>query len=165
MVHWISNHIALLLEIIAVIFGVFYVFLAAKNNNWCWIFGILGSAISIVLFLLYAVSPAFANVFTDALSGAGDVVGGVVGGAVSSSIAVLVGLVIVILNKIIPNEKTYAFFNAFGERLGVLITLTMSRWKWTAGIWNKTIEPYFIDLINNTVVSFINGVIKGLRHD
>ena len=54
MVHWISNHIALLLEIIAVIFGVFYVFLAAKNNNWCWIFGILGSAISIVLFLLYA---------------------------------------------------------------------------------------------------------------
>ena len=54
MVHWISNHIALLLEIIAVIFGVFYVFLAAKNNNWCWVFGILGSAISIVLFLLYA---------------------------------------------------------------------------------------------------------------
>jgi len=53
-VHWISNHIALLLEIIAVIFGVFYVFLAAKNNNWCWVFGILGSAISIVLFLLYA---------------------------------------------------------------------------------------------------------------
>ncbi|MBW6482592.1 MAG: nicotinamide riboside transporter PnuC [Vicingaceae bacterium] len=54
MVHWISNHIALLLEIIAVIFGVFYVFLAAKNNNWCWIFGILGSALSIVLFLFYA---------------------------------------------------------------------------------------------------------------
>ena len=54
MVLWISNHIELLLEIIAVIFGVIYVFLAAKNNNWCWIFGILGSAISIVLFVVYA---------------------------------------------------------------------------------------------------------------
>lgn len=54
MVLWISDHIELLLEIIAVIFGVIYVFLAAKNNNWCWIFGILGSAISIVLFVVYA---------------------------------------------------------------------------------------------------------------
>lgn len=54
MVLWISNHIELLLEIIAVIFGIIYVFLAAKNNNWCWIFGILGSAISIILFAVYA---------------------------------------------------------------------------------------------------------------
>ena len=54
MVLWISNHIELLLEIIAVISGIIYVFLAAKNNNWCWIFGILGSAISIILFVVYA---------------------------------------------------------------------------------------------------------------
>lgn len=54
MVHWIYNNIAFLLEISAVFFGVFYIFLAVKNNNWCWLFGILGSAISIVLFLFYA---------------------------------------------------------------------------------------------------------------
>lgn len=45
---------ALLLEVIAVIFGVVYVILAAKNNNWCWIFGIVGSALSIYLFVIYA---------------------------------------------------------------------------------------------------------------
>ncbi len=45
---------ALLLEIIAVILGIVYVILAAKNSNWCWIFGILGSALSIYLFIIYA---------------------------------------------------------------------------------------------------------------
>lgn len=54
MVLWISNHIELLLEIIAVTFGVFYVVLAAKNNKWCWFYGVLGSALSIVLFIAYA---------------------------------------------------------------------------------------------------------------
>lgn len=54
MVHWIFNHIALLLEISAVILGIIYVFLVAKNNSWCWIFGILGSAISIYLFIYFA---------------------------------------------------------------------------------------------------------------
>ncbi|MCC7332138.1 MAG: nicotinamide mononucleotide transporter [Flavobacteriales bacterium] len=45
---------AILIEIIAVLFGVVYVVLAAKNNNFCWIFGIIGSAISIYLFIVYA---------------------------------------------------------------------------------------------------------------
>lgn len=45
---------ALLLEIIAVILGIVYVILAARNNNWCWIFGIFGSALSIYLFIVYA---------------------------------------------------------------------------------------------------------------
>lgn len=51
---WIEKHIELLIEIIAVILGVFYVVLAAKNNKWCWVFGIFSSAISIVLFVLFA---------------------------------------------------------------------------------------------------------------
>jgi len=54
MVHWIFNNIALLLEIAAVILGVIYVVLAAKNKISCWIFGILGSILSIVLFVVYA---------------------------------------------------------------------------------------------------------------
>lgn len=44
----------LILEITAVILGIVYVILAAKNNNWCWIFGIIGSFISIFLFIIYA---------------------------------------------------------------------------------------------------------------
>jgi len=54
MVHWISNHIELILEITAVIFGIFYIFLVAKNKISCWIFGIIGSLLSIYLFVVYA---------------------------------------------------------------------------------------------------------------
>ncbi len=51
---WVSNNIALLLEIVAVILGIIYVVLAAKNKISCWIFGILGSLLSIALFVIYA---------------------------------------------------------------------------------------------------------------
>lgn len=51
---WASNHIALLLEITAVILGVIYVFLAAKNKISCWIYGIFASLLSIALFVVYA---------------------------------------------------------------------------------------------------------------
>ena len=51
---WISNHIALLLEILAVIFGVLYTVLMAQNKISCWIFGILGSLLSVYLFIAYA---------------------------------------------------------------------------------------------------------------
>ena len=54
MVNWIFKNSALILEIIAVILGVIYVFLAAKNKVTCWIFGILGSLLSIALFIMYA---------------------------------------------------------------------------------------------------------------
>lgn len=54
MVTWVSNNIALLLEIAAVILGIIYVVLAAKNKISCWIFGIIGSLLSIALFVIYA---------------------------------------------------------------------------------------------------------------
>ena len=54
MEHWIFNNISLLLEIVAVILGIIYVILAAKNKISCWIFGILGSLLSIFLFVFYA---------------------------------------------------------------------------------------------------------------
>ncbi len=51
---WVSENISLLLEIVAVILGIIYVVLAAKNKISCWIFGIFGSLVSIYLFLFYA---------------------------------------------------------------------------------------------------------------
>ena len=51
---WVFENISLLLEIAAVILGIIYVMLAAKNKISCWIFGILGSLLSIVLFAVYA---------------------------------------------------------------------------------------------------------------
>ena len=51
---WVSNNAALLLEIIAVIFGLAYVVLAARKNIWCWLMGIIGSIASIYLFIEYS---------------------------------------------------------------------------------------------------------------
>ena len=50
-------------------------------------------------------------------------------------------------------------------KLGAAMTLGMSKWKFTAKIWNKTIEPFFIDLIDNIFGSMVRGLIKGLKSD
>lgn len=54
MEHWISNHIPLILEIIAVIFGILYLIFAIFNSRWCWFFGFLGSLLSIYIFIEFA---------------------------------------------------------------------------------------------------------------
>jgi nicotinamide mononucleotide transporter len=84
-VHWISNHIDLVLEIVAVLCGVAYVILAARKNIWCWPFGILGSAISIYIFIVYS------KLYAEALLYSYYVVAGIMGwvywkkGEISSS--------------------------------------------------------------------------------
>ena len=45
------------------------------------------------------------------------------------------------------------------------MTAGLTKWKFTRKIWNKTIEPYFIDLVDNIFGSAIRGLIKGLRSD
>jgi len=67
--------------------------------------------------------------------------------------------------KRIPNDKIKAIFGGFCYKLGVIITLGLSKWKYTAKFWNKTIEPYFIDLIDNVIGEGIKQFILGLRSD
>ena len=64
MVNWLSNHLAVILEITAVIFGIIYVVLAAKSKISCWIYGIIGSLLSIYLFAVYAQLYAEAILYT-----------------------------------------------------------------------------------------------------
>ena len=67
--------------------------------------------------------------------------------------------------KKIPNDKIKSIvFNTF-YRLGVVATLGLTKFKLTAKLWNTTIEPYIIDLVDNTVKSALDGFIKGLRSD
>ncbi len=54
MVTWVFDNVAFLLEIGAVIFGVLYTVLMAQNKISCWIFGIIGSLLSVYLFVEYA---------------------------------------------------------------------------------------------------------------
>ena len=67
--------------------------------------------------------------------------------------------------KKIPNDKIKSIvFNTF-FKLGVVATLGLSKWKLTSKLWNTTIEPYVVDLIDNTFKSAVDGIIKGLRSD
>ena len=45
------------------------------------------------------------------------------------------------------------------------MTLGLSKFKWTKSLWNSTVEPYFIDLIDNTVGAAVQGFIDGLKSD
>ena len=67
--------------------------------------------------------------------------------------------------KNIPNATLKAKFGRFMYGLGVTCTLGMSKFKWTKKFWNKTIEPYIIDAIDNIVGHGIKEYIRGLRSD
>ena len=75
------------------------------------------------------------------------------------------GGVVLFLLKKVPNEKISGLVYDCMLNLGNLMTLGLGKWKLTKGIWNKTIEPWFIDLLDNIVASAVNGFIAGLRSD
>ncbi len=69
------------------------------------------------------------------------------------------------LLKKIPNEDLYAWVETGAFWAGSVMTLGLAKFKFTKKIWNKTVEPWFIDLIDNTVGAAVEGFIKGLRSD
>ena len=73
-------------------------------------------------------------------------------------------IVLWVLKKI-PNEHICSIIETSCESVGRLMTLNLSKWKMTKKVWNKTIEPYFIDLFDNIFGSIIRGFIKGLISD
>lgn len=74
------------------------------------------------------------------------------------------GLFLVIM-RVIPNDRIQKIIGKFAKGLGVAMTLGLSKWAYTAPLWNKTIEPFFIDLIDNTVNCFTREFVVGLRSD
>ena len=74
------------------------------------------------------------------------------------------GALVWILKKI-PNDKICSVVEGMFEKVGVLMTAGLTKWSFTKKIWNKTVEPYFIDLVDNLVGGALRGLIKGLRSD
>jgi len=75
------------------------------------------------------------------------------------------GVVLWILKKV-PNDKISLAVEGTCFRLGRVITMFMGSKKSPVGkFWNKTIEPWFIDLLDNILVSGFKGIVKGLRID
>ena len=69
------------------------------------------------------------------------------------------------LLKRIPNEDLYSWVKTGSYWAGSALTLGLGKWGWTKKLWNKTVEPYFIDLIDNTAGAAVDGFIEGLRSD
>ena len=74
------------------------------------------------------------------------------------------GIVLFVLKKV-PNEKLYGFVSKTFKGLGTTLTLGLGKWSFSKGVWNNTIEPWFIDLVDNTVGAAVKGFIDGLRSD
>ena len=90
-------------------------------------------------------------------------------GAVSGNSGMIVGggasaVVLWVLKKV-PNEHICGVIETAFESIGKVMTLGLGKWKVTKGGWNSTIEPWFVDLIDNVFGSMVRGFIKGLRSD
>ena len=89
------------------------------------------------------------------------------------AISALIGVGVAWVFKKIPNAKLrkamQGTFGKAGYALGVMITLGLSKWKYTKDFWNKTIEPWLIDFIEHvlahSVLVFLDGIVKGMRSD
>ncbi len=75
-------------------------------------------------------------------------------------------LVVAWVLKKIPNDKIKIAVGAVMFTLGTIITgFFGGKWKYTKPFWNKLIEPWVIDLLDNVAAHGITELIKGLRSD
>jgi|TARA_Y100000004_G_scaffold174143_1_gene212601 hypothetical protein len=90
-------------------------------------------------------------------------------GVLSNNSSLMVGggasaMVLWVLKKV-PNEHICSVIETACESVGRVMTLGLSKWSVTKNVWNSTIEPWFIDLVDNIFGSIVRGFIKGLRAD
>ena len=69
------------------------------------------------------------------------------------------------LLKKMPNVTIKAKVGKFMYGLGVTVTLGLAKWKYTKSIWNKVVEPYCIDLVDNVLVTGLAKFVEGMRSD
>ena len=67
--------------------------------------------------------------------------------------------------KKVPNEEICRYIEGFFYGVGRGMTLGLGKWNLTKKFWNKTVEPWFIDLVDNIVGGAVRGFIRGLRVD
>ena len=73
-------------------------------------------------------------------------------------------IVLWVLKKV-PNDYIREMVETMFYGLGKAMTLGLSKWDFTRKFWNSTVEPWFIDLVDNVVGGAVRGFIKGLRVD
>lgn len=88
------------------------------------------------------------------------------------SIAALVTLIGVGLNFILKKYVTSEFLekigtgiSKFAKGLGIAVTLGLSKIPYLKILWNNTIEPYVILVLDIAIKSFLTGFIQGMETD
>ena len=84
---------------------------------------------------------------------------------IEKAIPALLVLGAVGVNKVLPNEVVRRRLTAIMYRLGVVMTLGMSKNPRVGPIWNRTVEPVVVDLVDNFAYAIREGLVKGLRSD
>ena len=74
------------------------------------------------------------------------------------------GIILFVLKKV-PNDQLANIVETAAETCGTVMTAGLSKWSFSKKFWNSTIEPWFIDLVDNTIGACVRGFIKGLRSD
>ena len=67
--------------------------------------------------------------------------------------------------KKIPNATIKAKVGVWMYGLGVTLTLGMAKWKYTKKLWNKVIEPWVVDAVDNILVTGLSKFVEGMRSD
>lgn len=67
--------------------------------------------------------------------------------------------------KRVPNERIKNYVGRLFYGLGVSATLGLSKWQYSSKFWEKIIEPWLIDFIDNLVGHSVKEFIRGLRSD
>ena len=77
-----------------------------------------------------------------------------------------IGAVVVawVLKKI-PNKTIKAKIGMLTYGMGITCSLGMGKWRYTKAFWEKTIEPYVVDLLDNVISHGLAEFIRGLRSD
>jgi hypothetical protein len=73
-------------------------------------------------------------------------------------------IVLFVLKKV-PNNKIASSVENLFYGVGSCMTLGLAKWSVTKKVWNSTIEPWLVDLVDNVVGSAVKGLIRGLRSD
>ena len=67
-----------------------------------------------------------------------------------------------ILKKI---DNKWVYKPIYGVFFGLGTACTLGASKWTPKLWNKTIEPFIVDLLDNVFSAIKNGLFDGLHSD
>jgi len=88
------------------------------------------------------------------------------------TIAALAGIVSTILGVLLRKYVTPAKIVVWGnsifflfEKIGIAVTLGLSKWKITKGFWNSVIEPTVIILLGMFLRNMLDGLVEGMKSD